>query len=272
LAKKLRRKFYERKVKDLHASDPHNWWRNVKQFLGKSSSGNDLDGLCNSLCDGDFNDLANRINEFLSHVADDLQPLSDDFLSNLHVGTEFLEDFIIYPSMVELKLSNVSVNKAPGPDLIPNWFLKEMATFITNPVCAIFNASIRQGFVPDIWKRANVIPIPKSHPPKTIHSDLRPISLTSTLCKILESFVGRWILDRIEGQLDPNQFGALRGRSTSHALVSITDLWCQSLDSGGSVRTVFVDYTKAFDRVDHTLLLNKLLALWVPHPLLFLIS
>ena len=106
--------------------------------------------------------------------------------------------------------------------------------------------------------------MPKIHPPTSIQTDFRPISLTPTLCKILESFVGRWLLQRIGAKLDPFQFGTLRGRSTSHALVSIIDQWARALDGGESVRAVFVDFTKAFDRMDHTLLLNKMLTLGAP--------
>jgi len=72
--------------------------------------------------------------------------------------------------------------------------------------------------VPALWKEANVIPVPKSHPPQLIETDLRPISLslTPTLSKLLESFIGAWILERIEDKLDVNQYGALKGRSTTH--------------------------------------------------------
>ena len=77
---------------------------------------------------------------------------------------------------------------------------------LSGPVCAIFNASIREGFVPARWKEANVIPVPKVQPPKSVESDLRPISLTATLGKLLESFVGGWILGRIVDKLDDHQY------------------------------------------------------------------
>ena len=85
---------------------------------------------------------------------------------------------------------------AAGPDAIPNWILKDMAPFVAEPICAIFNASLRKGHIPLPCKHANVAPVPKVKVPKNVHSDLRPISLTSTLAKILESFVGRWILEK----------------------------------------------------------------------------
>ena len=75
----------------------------------------------------------------------------------------------------------------------------------------------------------------KVHPPKDIRSDLRPISLTPTLAKKFESFVGAWILECIEDKLDRDQFGALKRRSTSRALISMTHLWSCALDKGESV-------------------------------------
>ena len=101
-------------------------------------------------------------------------------------------------------------------------------------LCAIFNASVREGFVPALWKQANTIPAPKFNPPKSLQSDLRPISLTPTLSKLLESFIGKWILNVIEATIDRRQFGALKGRSTTHALVSLLHSWSTVVDSGGS--------------------------------------
>ena len=62
-----------------------------------------------------------------------------------------------------------------------------------------------------------------------------------------------WLCDFLAPTLDPNQFGGLKQRSTTHALVSILHSWCSTLDQGGSVRALFVDFTKAFDRVDHNI-------------------
>ena len=101
-----------------------------------------------------------------------------------------------------------------------------MAPFISGPLCAIFNVSVREVFVPPVWKQANTIPAPKVNPPKSLQSDLRPISLTPTLSKLLESFVGKWILNIIETTIDRRQFGALKGRSTTHALVSTRGRLC----------------------------------------------
>ena len=66
---------------------------------------------------------------------------------------------------------------------------------------------------------ANVVPVPKVNPPSLIEADLRPILLTPTVSKVLESIVGSWILDVVDKQLD-HQFGALKGRSTTGGCAS----------------------------------------------------
>jgi hypothetical protein len=80
--------------------------------------------------------------------------------------------------------------------------------------------------------------------------------------------VGKWLLDSIGDGFDKRQFGAIKGRSTSHALVDILHKWHRALDEEQSVRAVFIDYAKAFDHVDHSTAMRKLEALGVPPILL----
>jgi len=202
-------------VNSLRTSNPCNWWRAVKQITGlKHKSTEPLVGLAQRIHDGDVHALAGHINKFFQQVAADLSPLSD---STLPPTSDALQsEFVIELSAAERKLSRINVYKAPGPDGLPNWILRDFCTQLSGPVCAIFNASVREGTVPACWKDANVIPVPKAYPPQVIETDLRPISLTATLSKLLESFVGTWILDRIQDKLDVRQYGALKGRSTTH--------------------------------------------------------
>ena len=167
------------------------------------------------------------------------------------------------PAEFERRLSRINVHKAPGPDGLPNWLLKDFASLISDPLAAIFNASL-----PPIWKAAEVVPVPKVSPPMSIQNDLRPISLLPTLVKVFESFVGRWLLSFLESKLDHNQFGNRKGRSATHAIISVLHTWMSSLDSGGSVRTIFVDLRKAFDLVNHNILYNTLKKYGIPDFLL----
>ena len=135
-------------------------------------------------------------------------------------------------------MSKIITNKLCGPDNIPNWSLRDSSVWLAAPVCVISNASLRDGVVPDVWKKANVVPIPKTHPSRKIDTDLRPISLISKLSKVLESFVGGWILDIVGDKLDKQQYGAMKGRSTTHALVDSLHHWNLALDSSESVRVL----------------------------------
>ena len=260
LARTLRKRFYDAKVKRLRQSDNRNWWRQVKRFTGESKQC-ELSGLANSVASGSYRLLADMINESLQQVSEDLQPVCEEYLTST---VQVPDEFIISPEMVLARLERINVYKAPGPDNLPNWVLRDFAPFLCEPVCAIFNASVREGKVPLIWKKANVVPVAKVRPPVSMESDIRPISLTPTISKVLESMVGRWILDVVGSQLDDHQFGSLKGRSTTHALVDMLHHWNKALDDSQSVRVLFIDYAKAFDHVDHGIVIEKLKSLGVP--------
>ena len=139
---------------------------------------------------------------------------------------------------------------------------------LCRPLCSIFNSSVREGFVPSIWKAANITPVQKSSPPIDVDSDFRPISLTPIISKILESFPYKWLLDSVSKKIDSLQFGSLKGSSTSMALIYMLHKWFEAADKqGNTIRICLLDFSKAFDRLDHNILLEKLKDMEV-HPVL----
>eukprot|EP00918_Siedleckia_nematoides_P068960 GHVU01150341.1.p1 GENE.GHVU01150341.1~~GHVU01150341.1.p1 ORF type:complete len:234 (-),score=11.70 GHVU01150341.1:1379-2080(-) len=92
------------------------------------------------------------------------------------------------------ELSRIKVHTAAGPDNIPNRILKEFAFEFSTPISDILNSSLDSGIIPKQWKRAIVIPLPKVVPTPSMDK-LRPISLTSTLCKVCETFVTKWMME-----------------------------------------------------------------------------
>ena len=232
------------------------------RLLGQSSNtrSQQLCALANRLTDGDVSRLADNINNFFHSISADLPVFDHNCVAQILQDIDaFPEDLVIEPYSVEYKLANISIYKSPGP-----WFLRDFSVYVAEPVCCIFNTSLRTGIFPQLWKQANVIPVPKVQPPGSIESDLRPISLTSTLSKILESYVGNWIMNRVLPTLDIKQFGAIRGRSTTHALVDMLHIWHKALDQSQLATVMFVDFSKAFDRVDHTVVINNLTELAIP--------
>ena len=262
MAAKLRKKYYTSKVEQLHSSDPRQWWKKTKRFLNIQQS-NPLSSLD---FQGPPSQLAHDINDFFVSVSSHLPKVDRSILSSL--SPDYTSDFTISPAEVERRLVNINIHKAPGPDGLPNWFLRDFAPYISQPLAAIFNASIREGYVPPIWKAAEVIPVPKKPRPRHINTDLRPISLLPCVTKVLEAIVGQWLSSALEASFDPNQFGCRRNRSTTHALTAITHEWQTALDHRKAVRIVLVDYRKAFDSVNHNIILSKLYQKQVPHCLI----
>ena len=162
--------------------------------------------------------------------------------------------------------SRIKTHKATGPDEIPNWILHDYATILAPPVCAIFNSSLREGTVPALWECADVRPVPKIRPPALIDKDLRSIFLTPILLKCLDKFMCTWIMVITNDQIDPQQYGSIKGTSTVHALVELVHKWKSAVETHGTmVRILLIDFSKAFDRFDHHILMTKCASLGLPN-------
>jgi hypothetical protein len=169
------------------------------------------------------------------------------------------DEFIISEYSVFVALSKLKLNKSTGPDNLPNTLLRSIADLIAGPICSIINSSIRCGIVPTQWKLARVTPLPKVYPPLHVETDIRPISITSPLSKIAESFLCKYFKYYFNDHLDVNQFGCTTGRSTTLALLKLSHFLFNALDDCNMFcRILFIDFTKAFDFIDHNVLLRKM--------------
>ena len=264
LCKSARRRFYHNCISHLKNSNPKKWWSNIKLLSGQSKPA----PLSSIYIDGTFlkdMDLAEAINDAFGKVTDDIPQL--DYTPTL--VTHIPDEFIISPEAVQCALSRIKEHKSNGPDEIPNWLLKNLSPVICRPVCSIFNLSISEGYVPSLWKQADVLPLPKIPKPLSIDSDLRPISLTAVLSKVLEGFVFQWLSAIIMPHIDPFQFGGVKKSSTTHALVHLVHQWLLATETPKTVvRSCMIDFSKAFDRIDHNVLICKLQRFNVPPVLL----
>ena len=120
---------------------------------------------------------------------------------------------------------------------------------------------MESGKLPEIWKTGNITAIHKKGP-KNVCNNYRPVSLTSILCKVLESIIRDEIMAYMTGNnmLSNKQYGFLPQRSTTQQLLKIMDEWTECLDQGKPIESVYMDFMKAFDTVPHHRLLEKLRA------------
>ena len=166
-------------------------------------------------------------------------------------------------------LQNLKPDSSPGPDDIHPLVLRRLADLISKPVFEIFRRSLDEGRLPVNWKRAVIKPIYKGGS-RTDPANYRPISLTSVLCKTFERLVKTRLQQLMEGHrlISPAQHGFRNRRSCVSNLLLAREIWTRSLDSCRRLDVVFVDFSKAFDKVPHRRLLRKLEAYGVHGKLL----
>ena len=188
-------------------------------------------------------DIAQSVNEHFVSIGTDISSLNmQDLPAFLPAPSPVPK---LFPWQVYNKLSKLKTKKAGGPDGISAKLIREFAYEISIPLTNILNSSFTEGVVPQQWKRAIVVPIPKSNPPTW--NQLRPISLTDHFAKVAESFLIGWLMDDIEGQIDVNQFGNRKGHSTSHYLVKLLNNIFMHAEKPSSIsRIVITDFSKAF--------------------------
>ena len=158
-----------------------------------------------------------------------------------------------------LDIINKLENKSTGPQSIPIKLLKLIPDLILIPLCTIINQSFVTGKYPDALKISKVIPIHKSGATCNLNN-YRPISLLSIFDKIMEKVMHKRLYDFLQKHniLFQNQFGFRKNNSTTSALLQITEKIKESIDNKKYGCGSFIDLSKAFDTVNHEILLRKL--------------
>ena len=163
-------------------------------------------------------------------------------------------------------INELKPNKAVGLDKVSSRLLKDAADIVAPSLTSLFNISINIGCFPSTWKLAKISPLFKKGS-KQDPSNYRPISVLPTISKLLEKAVHIQLYSYLcdNNLLSQKQFGFRLNSSTVTASAMFTDKILSAMDKGELTGAVFIDLTKAFDTVNHSILLSKLCSLGVPN-------
>ena len=156
-------------------------------------------------------------------------------------------------------IDKIAPDAAAGPDGFHPQFLKRCKRELATPLCTLWSKSLETGTIPEILKTGIITPIHKGGN-KDLASQYRPVVLTSHLIKICERVIKSKLVEHLENHnlFNPGQHGFRRGRSCLSQLLAHYDDVLSSIQNGQNADVIYLDFAKAFDKVDHGILLHKL--------------
>ena len=231
---------------------PKTFWSHVKEETKSKSNIGDIKDQHGNIKTEDV-DKAEILNDVFASVftveGNDEMPEFEQKVKD----DEFINSVAIKAEKVLEQLKTLNSSKSCGPDECHPYFLKECADEIYLPLTDIFRKTLASGEVPEDWRKANITCIFKKGN-KQDPGNYRPVSLTSVICKLLESNIREAIKDNLSSYklLSDSQYGFRRNRSTVLQLLTVME------DNNLQVNTVYLDFRKAFDSVPHKRLVKKL--------------
>ena len=205
------------------------------------------------------NEYANEFNTFYSRF--DCHDFSEqiDNAKEILYRNDYDNSFVIDEIDVIKSLKKINPTKAKGPDGLSPGILKICAEQLAGIYTYIFNLSLSQCYIPQIWKMSCIIPVPKK-PNVKIMNDYRPIALTPCIMKVFERIFISHLQSITSTVLDPNQFAYRKNSSVDDALLCMLNSTYSHLEKPKScVRIMFFDFSSAFNTIQPHVLIQKLM-------------
>ena len=259
----------------MNSKDTRTIWQHFRKVNNKNNCSNS--NLPDEITINDerytsSEDIASKLNHYFANIS---QIFGNNEGEELDANFDYLENFInskvpndvqfkipiITPEQISTIINALESSKAMGLDGLGPRILKSISCALSPSLADLINKSLATGCFPDRLKLAKVFPIYKSGS-KSDPNNYRPISILPTISKIFERHINKHLMAYLNkySLIHESQSGFRPKHSCQTALVKLIDKWMACIDSGDIIGTMFIDFRKAFDLVDHKLLIKKLSA------------
>ena len=175
-------------------------------------------------------------------------------------GKKFsLEDITFFEEDIITAIASMGTYSAVGPDKFPAIILKKCSKTLASPLASMLRSSLDLGIIPTAYKKQSIVPIYKKGN-RDNPANYRPVSLTSHIIKVFERVIRSKMVEYLETNklLNKNQHGFRKGRNCLSQLLDHYDELLNTVSNSSNADVIYLDYSKAFDKVDHHILLQKL--------------
>lgn len=245
-------KNYHRRVEDNIRRDPSAFWRFVNYKRTLSDLPNNMEYKNEVISDpqiisNSFADFFQKSYSIPEATISSYNNIEDNSYLNIH---HFTDD------QIAVALKKLKPKLTSGPDNIPSFVVRDCLVF-AKPLGIIYNLCLQTSTFPSLWKLSKIIPVFKKGRKSDI-TNYRPIVLINNFAKVFEMLLYEHIFSHIKHQITDFQHGFYRGRSTTTNLFCITEYLSSCIDGGLQTDIIYTDFSKAFDKLDHIILLEKL--------------
>lgn len=225
-----------------------------KSSIGPIKSQSDTLTTDSSLKAEIFNDT------FASYFIQDNGVLpGDDFMADVNPLNCTISDILFTETSVRRAIKRLKLHSTGGPDEIPPIFYRNCINVLSRPLSLLFSCCFTSNYLPPIWLTANIVPIFKKGE-RTDANNYRPIALTCTVCKLMESVIKDQLLSYLLNNklISRHQHAFIINHSTASNLIECVHDWLVSLNSAHSSDVIYVDFSRAYDSIVISKLLFKL--------------